>query len=331
MKSIFMHAHIAVIIALTVIFLPSSSYAGRIAVVARSRIIPYEQFVEGYMKAYRESSESRDRCDVFYLSPDKSDSERTARQNIHLYNPDIIIAVGSAALHFTRYYFSQLPVVYSMVLNPYAESASDDSGCLGISMSVSVEEKLKVLKHIKNGITTIGTVYDPDETHVQVQEARNSANRYGYDFVAVPVSSPKEVIPAIDDVMSRADVYMLFFDRTVLSMQSLEHLFTCSFRRSVPVIGLSEKYVQRGALFSLDYDVAMLGKETWRYTVLCMENPDQCSGVKKVSFPVHLNVNRKIADKMNLILPEKLIDESWMRTQQALYAHLKLLFYICFG
>jgi putative ABC transport system substrate-binding protein len=180
----------------------------------------------------------------------------------------------------------------------------------GISMEPDMNQRLQVLLEINKSAKRIGAVYTPSESSEQLKELQQAARHKNLLLDAMPVSSAKDALPAIEAVVGRVDAFILLFDKSLFVPQVLEYLFACSFKSKVPVIGLSEKYTSLGALFSVQYDAKDLGREAWNHTAVFLAGDGVCAGLQKPAAPLRLFINKKIADKMGIMLPAKLSERS---------------------
>lgn len=288
--------------------MPQSVFSANIAVVTRKNIIPYETFLNSFNDQIRKSKISHEKIAEFYLEPNLNIVE--LNQEIASFKPDIIIAVGSGALNFTLKRFRDIPILYSMVINPETFEGIDQRHVFGVSMQAGIDDKFAMLKKIAPNVKRVGTVYNPSGCGEEVREAMSSAKKAGLELKAVPVSSSKDAISAVDDAMSSVDAYLLFFDKTVLTQQTVSHILSLSFRRKIPIIGLSEKYVNLGALFSLDVDIHDASTAVLRCAELIVNQGGKCLGTDGKSLPWKLTVNKKIANKMDIILPDYILQRA---------------------
>jgi len=252
----------------------------------------------------KRSNISQEKIAKFYLEPDLNTDD--LNDEIASFKPDLIITVGSGALKYALKQFRDIPVIYSMVINPNTFKGVSQKHVFGVSMQASIDDKFAVLKKIMTSVKKVGVVYNPSESGEQVRAARISANKMGLELKALPVSSSKDAISAIDDAMMSVDAYLLFFDKTVLTRQAVSHLLTLSFRRRIPIIGLSEKYVNLGALFSLDVEIPDVASAVIRCAELTI-NGEMCSVNDVKALPFRVTVNRKIANKFKIIIPDYIL------------------------
>jgi len=299
---------IALLFLLADMSLPLSLYSANIAVITRQNIIPYESFLNYFNKEFKKSNISQEKIAEFYLEPDLNLND--LNDKIASFKPDLIITVGSGALKYALKQFQDIPVIYSLVINPESIVGVDQKHVFGVSMQADTDDKLAMLKKILINVKSIGAVYDSSECGEEVRDAINSAKKMGLELKTVPVSSSKDAIAAVDDAMDSVDAYLLFFDKTVLTQQTISHLLSLSFRRKIPIIGLSEKYVKLGALFSLDVEIHDVSFAVLRCAELIINKGGEDLGNDGKPLPWKLTVNRKIADKMDIIIPDYILQRA---------------------
>lgn len=288
---------------------PAAGSADGVVVLTRDDIIPYAVFLNAFVESAEKDTLRSAALRTFSVHGLSDDEQRRIAEQISACEPSLLVCVGSGALGFARTHFTTVPALCAMVVNPaMLREAAGHVSCL--RMEVSPREKLSVLKKILPGVRRIGAVYDPSQCADQVRLLRDAASGMGIELDARAVSSAKEAIGALEDVMRNIDALVMFYDKTVLAPQPLNFLYKLSFRHSVPVLGLSEKYVRLGALFSLDADAADLGRAAWQQARTCLSGSAACAGVRYPDVPGRLYVNATIAPKMNITVAESLLRQA---------------------
>jgi putative tryptophan/tyrosine transport system substrate-binding protein len=296
-----------IILQIFLLLLPAASAcASNIAVISRANILPYDLFIEGFQEASGKNSSKDYTVKIFYSDPSKKNSEEHIVADVAAFKPDILIAVGSNSVILAQRCCPGVPLIYSMIIDSHALAREKKADQCGIIMAVDMNQRLEVLQELNTSAQRIGTVYNPAESGEQLKELRQAAADKNLKLDAVPVSSSRDALPAIEAVIGRVDAFMLLFDRSILVPQVLEFLFSCSFRSKVPVIGISEKYTSLGALFSVEYDIKDLGRETWRHTAEVLAGADVCAGLEKPAAFLKIVINKTIAKKMGITIPESM-------------------------
>ncbi len=288
-------------------FQPSTNCSAEtLAVISRIGIVPYDEFIQGFQHKNSLSSPQQYTLQIYYLKPADNDALASIREDIAALRPRLIVSVGLGATQFSASRFSDIPLIYSMTLAPESFKSRSSRQMLAVGMETAIEQRLQMLKKLKPDVKKIGLLYDPQRSEQRIIEMRRSIQSLGMELTAVPVDSPRAAFNAVPGIMRDCDAFYLMFDRTVLNDKVIEHIFTSSFRRKVPVVGLSEKYVRLGALFSLDVDSYSLGMQTFGIAADCLSDRSRCSGfVRPAQSAVKLIINRKIAEKLNISLPEE--------------------------
>jgi len=184
-----------------------------------------------------------------------SDIEREIRAS----RPDAIIAIGLDALNSVQG-IKDIPVVYLMVLDPSIEIAGREN-ITGVSMNIPPEEQLYTLPRIIPDLKTVGLLYDPERTGDFVRKVKLAAAKAGIKLRAKEISSPKKVPEALDAMKEGIDAFWMLPDITVVTPDTAEYLFLYSFNNGIPVITFSRKYLDMGALISLEIDPKDIGRQ----------------------------------------------------------------------
>lgn len=285
------------------LLLSASADGANIAIITRDDILPYREFTERYQEAGKKSGHI---IKVFSLESETA-SGRTVRDQITAYAPGVLVCVGKSASVFAAEQFPERIRICSMIPSPRDVADIVKSGACVVSMDIRAEKKLEILRTIKPRATTIGTVYDPGESGELVRELEAAAAREGISLRALSVAAAKDAPSAVKAmVASSIDAFILLYDRTLLTPQTLETLFAESFFHRVPVIGFSEKYVTMGALLSLEAPIPDLARAAWQATERYMSEPAACTGIIKIATAGRIIVNRTIAEKLGITIPATL-------------------------
>jgi putative ABC transport system substrate-binding protein len=122
-----------------------------------------------------------------------------------------------------------------------------------------LEQQLSWLRRLLPDARYIGVLYDPAQ-NTELVDALAAALR-GADLnpVLAPVATPAMLPAALARLSSSADALLAVPDTTVYKRETVKALLLFSFRHKLPLIGLSETWVQAGALYALDWDYRELG------------------------------------------------------------------------
>jgi len=298
-RQLFMRA-VMVLLGIALQALPSQ--AANIAIITRDDILPYREFSAHYQQA---GKKSRHVLKVFSLGINDA-ANSNLRQSIEAFSPGVLICIGQSALLFAAENFPKLPRICCMIPSFRDLAEAERTGSLAVSMEIGPEKIFDVLRLFKPKAKTIGMVYDPAESGEIVKEVREATLRKGLTLRALPIAAAQEAPAAFTKLIPEVDAVLLVCDRTVLTPQTLEALFSESFFHKVPVIGFSAKYVSLGALFAIEVPIEDLARETWNATEKCWADIEQCRGIVKPNTPGRIIINKKIAEKLDLTIPQTL-------------------------
>lgn len=282
---------------------PIFPYTYRIAVVTRKDIIPYQKVLKGFKKIYIHH------CDCHYLE-DKSEKEIIAL--LKYKKPDLILAIGSSALEMLEDKIKNIPIVYCMVLNPHTILGEKDVGNItGISMNLSPETQILILKQIAPQVKRIGVVYNPSQTGYLILEAQKVCKRIGVNLIATSVNSQGKTINAVKELESKIDALWMIPDTTTITPVSVRYMLLFSFRNKIPLLGISDKYVKRGALVALSFDTEDIGRQT---AELAFQVLRKKGDVEQIPFifarAIKLFLNLKTAKAISLDIPPAILERA---------------------
>ena len=87
------------------------------------------------------------------------------------------------------------------------------------------------------------------------------AERFGLRFFAVPVASQPEVPAAMRNLLGKVDALWMLPDETVVTSESLTFLLLTAFKHNLPVLTMSDAFVEAGALVALSADYTDAGRQ----------------------------------------------------------------------
>jgi putative ABC transport system substrate-binding protein len=285
--------------------LPGPAMAGDIAVLLTADVPQYRDAIKGFrsaLKGHRVTAEYDMRGDPA-LGARMVDEIKTKDR------PDMVFAVGIYALQVAAANAGSLPVVYAMVLNPPSLLPAAAKNVTGASMNVPVDQTFQVLKQLGPGIRKVGVLYHPDKTGYLVQRAAAVAPQQGLTLVAKDVRNEKEAIAALAALQQAGvDVIWILPDETNLSDPVIQQMLLLSYRSKIPLVGLSEKHADRGALLSLSFASSEdIGKQAAELANSILAGRPPAEVPPTNARQVHLTVNLKAAQKLGMVVPPGLI------------------------
>src|SRR5215468_6692284 len=277
--------------------------AARVAVLLSAKVSDYEDALKGFREATQH--------DIAVVMDMDGDLDRERKQLAEIeqkVKPDLIFAVGVWALQTVITRPPSVPVVYAMVLNPPSVLGADAKNVTGASMNVPVEQPIRLFKQLGPNVKRIGVLYNRNRTGYLVRQAQTVAREEGLELVTREVTSPKDVVAALESLQDGIDALWIVPDETTLSQAVVQQMLLFSYRRRIPLLGLSDRHAQMGALFSLSFasgeDIGRQAGELAQ-AILSGKSP---SGVPYTNArKVALSVNLKAAQKLGLEIPQAIL------------------------
>jgi putative tryptophan/tyrosine transport system substrate-binding protein len=286
----------------TTIGVTSPALAANVAVIMSSKVDDYKEALRGF----REVAKHRIVAE-YDMGGDPEKGPSIVADIETKVKPDLILAVGIWALQAVLSQPTSIPVVYAMVLNP-PSVVGDGKNVTGASMNIPVEESIRLFKQLGPDIKRIGAIFSRTRTGYLVKRAEGVARHEGLQLVTREITSPRELTAALESLQDGIDALWILPDETTLTQPALQQILLFSYRRKIPVLGLSERHAQLGALLALSFASSEdIGRQAAELSVAVL------SGTKATEIPyttprqVSLTVNLKTAGKLGIEVPKTIL------------------------
>lgn len=278
-------------------------------VIAKSSESPFFQAAaEGVKKEIRRAN-----LDPVFIEYDLSVEAPFNRQiaKVRELNPDLIVTVGSKSTALLSKHITDIPIVFSAVLNPissgFVQSMRSSGGNLtGSSLDIPISTQLEKFKLIVPGMKKVGVICTRDSEPV-VQEAELVCRQIGLELIPAVISSEKEIPQAIEQLGQKVDGLWAVADTVVFTPQSTQYLLLYTLRQGIPFQGPFTSFVKAGALFTLAWNDKDVGRQAGELAVkvLAGENPKYIP----ITTPrmIYLILNLRTAEQINLDIPPHIV------------------------
>lgn len=286
-----------IILVLFLTFSIGAAEAGQKVLAIQSvPVVPYEQAIKGFEHVY--GSEVK----RLFVSELK---EKDVLKTIQEIRPDMVLAVGRDALLSARR-ITTIPVVYLMVLNPHSILAGEKN-IIGISMNPPPEKQLSELLAVLPAANNIGLLYDPDQTGVFVQGARDAAEKMNVNLMATAVRRSRDVPLLLNNMKGKVSVFWMLPDITVITPETVESILLFSLENNVPILTFSEKYLEFGAMLSIGIDPFDIGCQAGEMAQKIFSGSGVVGGQHVDARKALISINTKIAGKLGIYIDQKVI------------------------
>ena len=218
--------------------------------------------------------------------------------------PDLVLAIGMDALQKVKI-FPGVPILYLMVLNPSA-MVHEERNVTGVSMTISPEKQLAAIHRVLPSARRIGLLYDPKKSASFVKRAQKASKEFKIDLLAKEVNDPRFVPTALTSMKGAIDAFWMIPDTTVVTPDTIELLMLYSLENKIPVCTFSIKYLEVGALMSLDINAFEMGRQAGELAVKILSGK-RVSEISPVEADTaDLVINESVASKLKVPINEDL-------------------------
>jgi putative ABC transport system substrate-binding protein len=279
------------LILIVLVLLGSPAFAGELLVIQSLQIKPYDEALRGFKSVCKARSSTQ-----ISAGMSEADIVRKVRKD----NPSLILAVGMDALIKVRA-ISNVPIVYLMVLNSQ-KLVQDNSNITGVDMNIDPEKQLSTLRQVLPHARKIALLYDPDKSGAFVRKAVNAATTLDFELLAKKVQSPSEAATALEGMKGEVDAFWMLPDTTVVTPKTADLLLLSAMENRIPVFTFSDKYVDKGALLSLEVDASEVGKQAGEMANMILAGTEARNIRKADAHGGILTINLIVAKKLGITL-----------------------------
>jgi putative ABC transport system substrate-binding protein len=221
--------------------------------------------------------------------------------------PRLVFAIGTSAAQAASQRIHDVPIVYSMVLNPAKQELGGSNVC-GISLDVSPREQLALFTKIKPAARRIAVIYNPAASENVIEEAAAFARTAGFALVTKKADTMKDGLVALKELDNEPlDAFLMILDPVIANDASFKLLVAFSLKRRIPLIVPADPLVKAGALLSVGADYAKVGDQAWDIARRILQGEVKPSdiGVRRPDATVSA-INNTIARTFGLEIPRTL-------------------------
>jgi putative ABC transport system substrate-binding protein len=218
----------------------------------------------------------------------------------------LVLAVGSEALKKAKG-ITDMPVVFMMVLNPQSFSGPNEN-VTGVGMRVSPEIQLAFLKKTLPRAKRIGVLFDPRENGPFAKRARAAASDNGIVLVSREIRSARDFPELLRGMKDEINAYWMLPDPTDVTPETLEFLLLFSIENRIPVVTFSEKYVETGALASIEIDPFDVGRQAGEMAKKILAGTPAKDLPREYARKGVLSINLRVAAKLGISFSDEVRD-----------------------
>ncbi len=198
-----------------------------------------------------------------WLESDTKEAERQVADHLKTTSPVLVVTIGPEALFHASAmeYPVELPVIYTVVLNPERMIDERQKKICGISLKSPLENQIREIHSALPEVKAIGLLFDPVYNQDFYEEACRFCEEKPLKIVPLVVSSKKEIPGTLDANWNRIDALWMIPDQTVISERIVQYIIKEAISQSKPVIGFNRFFNESGAVMSFEFDYVKLGAQ----------------------------------------------------------------------
>lgn len=281
---------------------------------AESTVQAYEGFKDGM--AERGYSEGEQVTYIYEYTENTPEALLAAANRLVEQNVDMIVALATPAALAAQKATMQngIPVLFVPINDPVGsglvESLSHPGGNLtGIRGGGHIPKQLEWLLRIDPDIELIFAPHNPNDSSSLLawRELQKSAETWDVRILSPEVTTPEEVITAIDEMPDEVDAIFLAGDAMIANQ--IDALVAVSLERKILISTFSLQHVQAGVLMSFGFEFYPVGRQAARLGEQIIE------GVTPADLPVEtaefvLSINLATADAIDLYLSDDILRQA---------------------
>ncbi len=208
----------------------------------------------------------------------------------------VVVALGREALAEALTLPPTIPVIYDMVVTPPAVSRSNT---VGFYMATPAGEYAELVRNHLPGLKQVSVVGSRTLLNLLAGDASSPLNSHSVNNTVEFVNMLKQ--------LDNADAILLLPDSGIMTATAMEEAYLLSFRRRIPLLGISERHVKEGALLALVVDMVNVGRVIGEHATRALKSGSvgQQSAFPPRKFDLYLNMGT--ARKMRLNIPDELV------------------------
>ncbi|MBI5626283.1 MAG: hypothetical protein HY935_03640 [Nitrosomonadales bacterium] len=288
-----MISQIAILLLSAVALMTDCAQAGtlNVSLILSDSSPPYRQFAESFKKTLAEKN-----ADVTVVES----------QTISSNHAGLIVAVGMKATELAAAQ-ADTPVLAAMVhetgyqkMLAHASRQQPDRAISAIYLNQPWDRQIDFLHAALPERRRIGLLYSPD-THIDVEGLNERIARRGGLLVAQPVSSEDRLYSILESVLAKSDVLLAIPDNAIYNSSNIRNTLLTSYRLGVPLIGLSQSYVNAGALCAVFSTPEQIADQA--VAVVISFSQDVRLPAPQYSAEFTIAVNQQVARSLGIELP----------------------------
>jgi len=219
----------------------------------------FNMVIAGFLHSFPKASIA-----IFNLEGKKT--ETGVADFIRAKKPTVIICFGSLAANLTSLVETEIPIIFTMVINYKRYLVLRQNNVTGVSMEIPPAKLFKQFKKLIPTIKSIGVPFHPSASAEIVQDALQASKQMGINLVSIKVIDPNDIKAQLFKYMDKYNGLWMLADTKLYNDETnaFQELLTFAKTHQRPLMVFSEAFLRPGALFSISIDQQSLGSQIAR-------------------------------------------------------------------
>ena len=229
---------------------------------------------------------------------------------------DLVLAIATPSAQAAAQAITGTPILFTAVTDPVSAQLVDSldkpgSNVTGTTDMNPVADQISLVKQFAPGAKSVGIIYSSGEVNseVQVELAKEAADKEGLEVVETTVTNSSEVQQAAQDLASKVDAIYVPTDNTVVS--AFASVVQSAEDAKIPLIAGEGDSVANGGLATYGIDYFELGRQTGELAIkILTEKADPATMPVQSQSEYALTVNTTTLKAIGLEMPTALADKA---------------------
>ncbi len=290
------------VLLLSVHTIPAIEPSKTIAIIRPDNVSAYKEAVDGFIRALRQHDSGLSLQTSVYESSEEFTAARVHAK--HANHPtDLIVTVGSSATADMARNVRDIPLVFSMVLNP-TELIGSQGNVVGASLHIPYALQFKMIKEVLPQVKTVGVIYNAARNTATVKDMVRVADQFDLRMRTFSVDSQKDIPDALELVHKEADLLLGIVDNIVYTSQTAKYIINYTIKKQLPFIGISQAYVKAGALCSFVFDNRDIGRQAAELALQILDGTLPAALQNTTPEKLNLAINLRTARIIGVNIPK---------------------------
>ncbi|HXW68476.1 MAG TPA: ABC transporter substrate binding protein [Dissulfurispiraceae bacterium] len=268
-----------------------------ITVIKSDNIKLYDDALEGFKSSCN--------CSVNVIDLSRKNVNNIVEDIVDL-SPDAVVAIGSKAYKAVK----SLKTIRLFTMLAYPYDTAEEGNIWWVSTDIHPDKYLNAAAEILPHSGRIGILINPALSGAYSRELLKAGKEKGLQIILREVTSARDVPAALSSLSGKIDLLMMIPDTTVAAEDSVLSMVSFSYQNKIPLMTFSRKFLEMGALLSLEIDPYDIGKQTGETARGILKNGDVKPASVYYARKALLVINYKIAVKLGIRIPVGVIREA---------------------